>query len=285
MRIALIGARGQLGRDLEPRLPGEIIGLDLPECDVRCEEQVARHMDEIRPNLVVNCAGLTDVEGCENGIAEAMAVNATGAAAVARQAARCQAAVMYISSDYVFGVEQERTAPYSEQDSPGPINIYGASKLAGEHLSRILNPCSFIVRSCGLFGHGRAAGKGGNFVETVLDLAAQGRKLRVVNDQRVSPTNTAALADRLAVLAGTEAYGLYHIAAPDSCTWYEFAVEILRCRKVNAEIEPISSRNYATRARRPAMSALVSVRSQEAGISSCPPYREMLREYLHTRGR
>ncbi len=280
MRIALIGANGQLGTDLRPCLSGEVTGLDRPTLDVRREDNVAAILAEVHPDVVINCAGLTHVDACEDQVEAALAVNAGGALAVARQAERQGAAVVYISTDYVYGSEGQRAAPYAEHDPPGPVNVYGVSKLAGEYLSRAYNRRCFIVRTCGLYGHAGQLGTGANFVESMLRLARAGQPVRVVDDQRVTPTSTSELAGKLAQLVRTDAFGLYHIAAPDSCTWFEFAQEIFRYAKLSVDLRPINSTELGRRAPRPAMSALRSVNLEAAGLTPCPAWRDMLHAYL-----
>ncbi len=283
MRIALIGANGQLGTDLRKRLSGDVVGLDVPDFDVRREAQVAAAFASIQPEIVINCAALTNVDACEEQVEVAFAVNAGGALAVARQAERVNAPVVYISTDFVFGSEGTRTQPYVEADTPAPLSVYGMSKLAGEYLTRAYSRRSYIVRTCGLYGYAGAAGKSGNFVETMLRLAGSGQPVRVVNDQQVSPTSTRALADRLAALIETQMYGLYHIAAVDRCTWYEFAAEIFRHRRQTVDLQPIRSSEWPARARRPPMSALASARLAATGVPPCPSWRVMLHEYLDAR--
>ena len=204
--------------------------------------------------------------------------------AVARQTARVRASVIYISTDYVFGGDQLRSTSWTEKDLPAPLNVYGASKLAGEALTRAYNPHSFVVRTSGLYGHSGALGKGGNFVESMLRMVRENRPVRVVNDQRVSPTTTQALAARTLQLCASTAYGLYHVAAVDSCTWYEFAEAIFQHEGLTAGLTPITSLEYGARARRSACSALATERCALAGIPLCPPWRVMLHEYLESRG-
>jgi dTDP-4-dehydrorhamnose reductase len=283
MRIALIGASGQLGTDLREQLRGEVIPLSQPEFDVRCEDLARAALERAAPNVVVNCAAVTNVDGCEDDPVTAFSVNAAGALHVARSANSIGAAVVYISTDYVFGGQVGRVEPYHEEDAPAPLNVYGASKLAGEQLTRAYNRRALVVRTCGLYGRVGARGKGGNFVETMLRLAAQSKPIRVVDDQRLSPTSTTACAGVIAELVARDATGLVHVAAADSCTWYEFARAILAEQGVAAEIRPIRSSEYAARARRPQFSALCSRRLAQAGAAGCPPWREMLREYLRTR--
>jgi len=280
MRSLLIGAIGQLGTDLRRVLGDDCVGVDWPELDVRNVGQAQALLREQRPAVVINCAAQTNVDLCEDEVESAFAVNALGALHVTRAAAEVGAALVYISTDYVFGAAGVRTTPYDENDPPGPINVYGASKLAGEHLTLAYHPRALVVRTCGLYGHAGARGKGGNFVNTMLRLAREGKPIRVVNDQRLSPTSTVECAAKLVELIQHDAVGIYHVAAPDTCTWYEFAAAIFEEQGLPVDLRAIASDQYPMRARRPAMSALRSTRLGSVGVTSCRPWRAMLREYL-----
>lgn len=283
MRIVLIGSEGQLGTDLRRVLPPDTVGVDFPAFDVRRPEQVRDVLARERPAWVINCAAQTNVDGCEVEPEEAFAINAIGALHVAQAAAEVGARVVYISTDYVFGGDRERTVPYTELDRPAPLSVYAASKLAGEHLTCAYQPRSLIVRTAGLYGHAGARGKGGNFVETMLRLAASGKPLRVVADQRLSPTSTVALAERLVALLQRDAEGLVHVAAADHCTWYEFACEIFALAGLEVAVEPVPTSAYLVKAQRPAFSALGSMRLRELGVPPCGAWREMLRDYIKAR--
>lgn len=284
MRIALIGANGQLGSDLRKVLDGELLNLDAPEFDVTDEPLVADTFERFNPQCVINCAAMTNVDACEDQPGPAFAVNATGALYAARQAERVGAALVHISTDYVFGADAERTEPYAEDDAPGPISVYGVSKLAGEQLARTYCTKSCIVRTCGLYGHAGALGKGGNFVETMLRLGRERGTVRVVNDQCVSPTATRDLAERIAALITTQAYGLYHVSAIDRCTWFEFASQIFAQSDMDVRVEPIRTCEFGARAPRPRLSALCS-RGLPAGVPACRTWRAMLTDYLAQRAR
>lgn len=280
MRIVVVGSSGQLGTDLMHELGRAAVGLDCPAIDVRDADSVRRALRDIDADVVINCAAMTNVDGCETAAAEAFAVNAVGGKNVAAAAAERGAAVLFVSTDYVFGGDAERLTPYVETDEPSPINVYGASKLAGEHLTRAYCDRHYVVRTCGLFGHAGALGKGGNFVETIRRRAAERQPLRVVDDQLISPTSTQELSRRLIELVRTGAFGLYHVASSDTCTWYEFAQAIVDQMGSSSPVTPVSSSEYATTARRPRASALQSVRLESVGVQPCPPWREMLGAYL-----
>lgn len=280
MRIAVIGANGQLGTDLMHALGSDATGLDWPAIDVRDADSVRAALSEAAVDAVINCAAMTNVDRCESAAAEAFAVNAIGAMHVAQAAAAIGAAVMLVSTDYVFGGDAQRSKPYVETDVPSPIGVYGASKFAGEQLTQAYSERHAIVRTCGLFGHAGALGKGGNFVETIRKRAMDNEPLRVVDDQVVSPTSTRELASRLIELAAMNAQGLYHVASPTSCTWYEFACEIVKQVESSSTVTPVPSSAYPTAARRPRLSALASDRLAATGVATCPTWQEMLRCYL-----
>jgi dTDP-4-dehydrorhamnose reductase len=283
VRIVLIGSEGQLGTDLRRVLPPDTVGVDLPAFDIRQPEQVRALFARERPDWVINCAAQTNVDRCELEPDEAFAINACGALHVARAAAEIGARVAYLSTDYVFGGDGPPRAVYTESDRPAPVNVYGASKLAGEHLTRAYQPRGLIVRTAGLYGHAGARGKGGNFVETMLRLAAAGQPIRVVDDQRLSPTSTVELADRLVALLRQDAAGLVHLAAADDCTWFEFAREIFAFLKLDVAVQPVPTWQYPVKAQRPALSALRSERLASLGVPSCRPWRAMLHDYLQAR--
>jgi dTDP-4-dehydrorhamnose reductase len=283
MRVLIIGAQGQLGTDLRRVLPADTVGMDLPAFDVCRADQVRAVLARERPDCVINCAAQTNVDRCELEPGEAFAVNAHGAMHVAQAAAEVGARVIYISTDYVFGGDGERAEPYTESDRPMPLNVYGASKLAGEHLTLAYQPRSLVVRTSGLYGHAGARGKGGNFVETMLRLAASQKLIRVVADQRLSPTSTVELADRLVALLQCNAQGIVHVAAADGCTWFEFAREIFAVVGLEVDLQPVATSEYPVQALRPALSALRSERLEALGVPPCRAWRAMLREYLPAR--
>jgi len=218
------------------------------------------------------------VDDCEERSEEAFQVNALGALNVARAGAELDALCVYISTDYVF--DGEKGEPYTEDNTPSPINVYGCSKLTGEYLVRQACPKWLIVRVASLFGKAGARGKGGNFVETILAKAKAGQPLRVVNDIYMSPTYTLDTARALEVLVRQRATGLYHLANDGTCTWYEFARKALDLVDLDVNPEPTSSINYPTKARRPHDSSLQSTRLDSLLGSGLRPWQEALKAYL-----
>jgi dTDP-4-dehydrorhamnose reductase len=215
-------------------------------------------------DLAINCAAWTDVDGAEEHEDEAMSVNRDGA----RNVAEAAGTVVYVSSDYVF--DGAKGEPYVESDPVNPLSAYGRTKLAGEQATAEANPRHFIVRSSWLFGTG-----GKNFVETMLGL---GPEVRVVDDQVGSPTFTGHLAPELVPLARTEDFGIHHLAADGSCSWFEFAREIFARASSDTQVEPCTSEEFPRPAPRPAYSVLGSERGHRL-----PAWQDGLDAYLGVR--
>jgi dTDP-4-dehydrorhamnose reductase len=225
---------------------------------------------------VINCAAFVRVDDCEVQAREAFEVNALGALNVARACAAIDATCVYISTDYVF--DGAKSEPYVESDATCPINVYGASKVAGEHLVRQGARRWLIVRVASLFGKSGARGKAGNFVETILAKAGRGESLRVVSDIQISPTYTRDAARVLSELVQNETTGIIHAANSGACTWHEFAQAAVELCRLNVAIQAIPSVEYPTAARRPKNSALASERLGTP--APVPHWRDALRRYL-----
>ena len=279
MKVAVIGSTGQLGTDLVKAFRGghEVIALTHRDIEVENPDS-CRVLEEHEPDAVVNTAAFHRTEDCELYPERAFLVNAVGAKNVAEVCSRIGAVCVYISTDYVF--DGCKGAPYDEEDVPNPINAYGVSKLAGELFTRNYCEHSYVVRLASLFGVAGASGKGGNFVETVIGKARRGEELRVVDDVVMSPTYTrdAASAIRSLLESGAE-YGVYHATNDGYCSWFEFTKAIFEILGVSASIKPISSSDFASRARRPRFSALTSVKGVKLR-----GWRDALKEYLKEKG-
>ncbi len=286
MRYAVLGAAGQLGRDLCPRLEGEVVALgrtSAPAVDLSRPQSLRAVFDEVRPDVVVNCAAYNFVDKAESEPEAAFAVNAWGVRELARLCAERDCLLVHFSTDYVFGLDAARRRPWSESDAPGPVSVYGLSKLAGEYLVRALCPRHLVLRTCGLYGVWGSGGKGGNFVETMLRLAGQGKPLRVVNDQTCTPSYTVDVAEASIALMNTGQTGLYHLTNSGSCTWHELARTIFELSGLSVDLAPIPSREYPVPARRPTYSVLDLAGLHEAGIAVPRPWREALTAYLQER--
>jgi dTDP-4-dehydrorhamnose reductase len=276
VKILVTGAGGMLGSDViraAEFVNHEVVGFTHGELDIAEPSEVERVMLHERPEVVINCGAYTDVDGAEDDLEGAMAVNAEGAENVAAAAKDIGAKVIYPSSDYVF--DGAKGEPYVESDDPHPQSIYAQSKLAGEHETAESNPRHFIARSAWLFG---ASGR--NFVETMLTLARDHGEVLVVRDQVGCPTYTAHLADALVRLAGTDAYGIHHLASQGACSWFEFAQEIFRQAGVECRVMSCTSDEFGRPAPRPHYSVLGTERVDAIYL---PHWKEGLASYLSER--
>jgi dTDP-4-dehydrorhamnose reductase len=235
--------------------------------------------------VVVNCAAYNFVDRAEAEPAAAFTVNAWAVRDLARFCAQRDCILVHFSTDYVFGLDAERTTPWREDDPPGPISVYGLSKLAGEYLARAYCPRHVVVRTCGLYGVWGSGGKGGNFVETILRLAREGKPLRVVADQTCTPSATADVADAVVGLLGTGRLGLFHLTNAGACSWHELARTILELSGARANLSAITSAEFGSAARRPRYSVLSNAVAQAAGAPTLRPWQEALTDYLRRRQR
>jgi len=278
-KILVIGAKGMLGRDLVETLRSsfpkdEITGWDLEEIDIQEERSTVTRIKDLGPGVIINVAAYTDVDGCELDEKKAFTINAEGMKHVALGAAACGAKAVILSTDYIFDGKKDR--PYLEEDPPNPLNVYGRSKWKGEQYVQELVKDALIVRTQWLYGkHGK------NFVASILRQAREKDVLSVVNDQVGSPTYTLDLSQAIALLIEREVRGIFHVANSDSCTWYHYARTILKLSGIEGiKVVPISSKELANPAVRPAYSVLDTKKlKQETGLT-LRPWTEALRDYL-----
>jgi dTDP-4-dehydrorhamnose reductase len=270
---------------LVPRLSGEVVPLSRTDLDLTRAESIRAKLDDVRPMVVVNCAAYNFVDKAEAEPEAAFAANAFGVRHLAHACRELRAKLVHVSTDYVFGLDASRTTPYAESDAPRPVSVYGASKLAGEHFVLAADPRNLVVRTCGLYGVWGAGGKGGNFVETMLRLSAQGKPVRVVNDQRCTPSSTADVAGAIAMLIDKEVSGLVHATNAGDCTWHEFAAEIFRLSNQSVSPTPITTAEFGSAARRPHYSVLDCPRLNENGIRTLRHWTEALLQYLAARSK
>jgi dTDP-4-dehydrorhamnose reductase len=267
MKAAIIGANGQLGVDLCRVLAAQkisVLPLTHRDIDVSDSGHVERVLSSIQADVVISTAAFHKVEECEKQPTQSFAVNAVGPRNLALACRRKNAVLVHFSTDYVFDGAQSR--PYTESDLPRPLNVYGVSKLAGEHMLRLTWERHFVVRTCGLYGVAGSAGKGGNFVETRLKKANEGMPIRVVDDQVLTPTFTGDLAEAVSQLLRTEAYGLYHVSAEGECSWYEFARKIFELEELTVDLRPVSTREFPSPVQRPAYSVLSKQKLNHLGL-------------------
>ncbi|MCE9563440.1 MAG: dTDP-4-dehydrorhamnose reductase [Planctomycetes bacterium] len=280
MRIAVLGAAGQLGRDLCPRLPGDVIALTRADIDLSQPASIATALATARPDVLVNCAAYNFVDKAETEPEAAFAVNAWGVRALAQACATAKIRLVHFSTDYVFGLDATRSTPRTENDPPGPVSVYGLSKLAGEYLTLSTASNALVIRTCGLYGVHGSGGKGGNFVETMLRVAGQGKPLRVVADQFCTPSYTVDVAETAIGLIRAGASGLFQVTNAGSTTWHDFAAEIFRLAKLQADLAPITSAQFGAAARRPPYSVLSNAKLASVGVTAPRAWQEALAAYL-----
>jgi dTDP-4-dehydrorhamnose reductase len=268
-----------LGSVLLPVLEAQhqVYGVDLQDFDITDETAVGAAFRKLRPEFVFHLAAFTDVDACEARPVQAEQVNSLGTRNLARACAETGAGMLYVSTDYVFDGCSSR--PYREDDCPNPLSVYGLSKLRGERYVQALVPVHVIARSSWLYGPG-----GKNFVSTILKYAKEHGKLRVVADQRGTPTYTRHLAAKLSELVATKARGVFHVTGSGNCSWCEFAVAIVKAGGYpQVPAVPISTPEAGRLARRPAFSVLENRRLAESGLAPLPLWTEGLAQYLAER--
>lgn len=276
-KIWITGAEGHIGTALLDLLEGveyQLLPTDIEEVDITKIDEVTQFVHVNRPDVVINCAGMTDVQECENNVDEAYRVNAIGVRNVALAANEVNAKVIQISTDDVF--DKESRVPYNEFDNVHPRTIYGKSKEAGEKiLTQLLNRF-VIIRSSWIYGIGR------DFVDEVLRNVGQGKKMEVPNNQYAAPTSAKELAKVIRYFIDNEEYGLYHVVCPGSCSRYEFARTILEYSGKAGELDlyPVVIEDSA----RPTYSVLDNMMLRLTGIEEPKEWKTALKEYLDETG-
>lgn len=284
----LIGANGQLGSDIVKvfqvkKDQYELVLLTHADIEIADPQSVNNALDVHHPDVVITTAAFHKLEECERQVEKTFAINAY---AVRNLALACQArdkVLAFISTDYVFGGDWNRTRPYTESDPAAPINVYGVSKLAGESFVRYVLKKYFILRVSGLYGVSGSSGKGGNFVELMLRLAHEGKDIRVVNDQTLTPSYTMDVARQIEHLLKTTSYGLYHSTCQGQCSWYEFAAEIFRLSGLRPNLSPSITPTAGAMVIRPRYSVLDNVCLRQQGLDLMRPWQESLAAYLQER--
>jgi dTDP-4-dehydrorhamnose reductase len=270
-RIVITGGRGLLGVELIHFLRKDYHVFAPPklELDITQKRQVEQYMEDIRPCAIIHTAAYTQLDSAEIDPSMPILVNAVGTRFIATAAEQVGARMLYISSDYVFDGTQQ--SPYAEEDIPSPINVYGLSKLAGERFVSSICSRYSIIRSSRLYGS-----YGDNFVAKVIDMAKQGQKIRMIDDQIGSPTNVKDLAKFIKHLLQIGSHGIYHASNEGSCSWYEFATTIVKMKGIKNTIIPCKSRDFPVLARRPKYSELISRR----GLPPMRHWKSALQDYM-----
>jgi dTDP-4-dehydrorhamnose reductase len=287
MKIVLIGSNGQLGSDILRAHAADSRGLEIEPLS-RAQIDIAS-LDAISPilaqrsfDVLINCTSYHKTDELESNAQQAMAVNAFAVKRLAQACAAKNARFLHISTDYIF--DGTATRPYTETDAPGPLNVYGASKALGESLARTNCPDTLILRVASLFGIAGASGKGGNFVETMIRVGKEKGALRVVADQRMSPTSTADLAQMiLSAVSRKIPAGTYHAVNSGHASWFEFAQRIIERAGVKATVDPIPATAYPLPAQRPAYSVMDNAKLA-ALIGPIPHWTDALDRYLQAKG-
>ena len=270
MKILITGCKGQLGTELQKQLrlgkselgpipeklrSATVIPVDLPELDISDYRAVVEFVRRHHPDVIINCAAYTNVDGCETHHDEAFKANAIGPRNLAQAAEKVGARLVHISTDYVFSGRENGGVPHDEAALPGPISAYGSTKLLGEQYAAQFCHRHFIVRTAWLYSY-----YGKNIVKTVVNAGRKYGRLEFVNDQLGNPTNAVDLAHELLQLCVTQEYGLYHCTGEGVCSWYDFACEIVRLAGVDAVVTPCTTAQYKAKhpesTDRPAWSAL-----------------------------
>lgn len=276
MIILVTGSNGQLGHDVIKLLENSehrVYGYDRKLMDITDEKAVFREVTKIKPDVIVHCAAYTNVDGAEKDQDGAYAVNTLGTKYLAMAAKEVDAKMVYVSTDYVF--DGEAKEPY-EVDSPtNPIGVYGKTKLGGEKAVKEILDKYYIVRTAWVFGK-----NGKNFVKTMLRLGKERGEIGVVADQYGSPTYTIDLAKFIIELIQTDKYGLYHATNSGTCSWYEFAVEIFKQAGLNVKVNPLTTEQYPTPAKRPKFSVLSKKKIAEEGFTPLQHWQDALNTYL-----
>jgi dTDP-4-dehydrorhamnose reductase len=279
----VVGADGQLGQAFQRVLGPKSIGLTHAQADLTRPEQMRGVLNAIQPDIVVNCAAYNAVDKAESDPSTAFAVNTWGVRDLAGICQAMDCVFVHFSTNYVFGLDKAGRTPLSETDLPGPVSVYGASKLAGEYLVRALCTKHFVIRTCGLFGTVRPRSARRSFVELMLHLAEQRQKISVVNDQTCAPTNTDDLAAATLSLLRTKDYGVYHLTSAGECTWHEFARTIFEIGGLSADLKGVSTADFAARAERPVYSVLANAAYRGLNLTPVRHWREALAAYLRER--
>ncbi|MGE7020674.1 dTDP-4-dehydrorhamnose reductase [Solibacillus cecembensis] len=277
MKIMVTGANGQLGQELVVQLKNtayQLYAFTKQELDITNIQQVSEVVNEIQPDVIINAAAYTNVDGAETNKDLAFNVNAYGQRNLAIAAEKIGAKICYVSTDYVFN--GTANSPYNEYAQVEPLGIYGESKYAGEFLTNTLSSKYFIVRTAWVYGE-----YGPNFVKTMLRLAEEKDELGVVHDQVGSPTYTVDLAEFILQLIETEKYGIYHCTNSGTCSWYEFAKAIFELAGKEIKVNPLNSDQFPRPAKRPNYSVLSDMAISVNGFGARRHWKEALNEYIN----
>lgn len=281
MKVIVTGSEGQLGKEIlkqfdEKRL--DIAAVDLKELDITVLGDVISFVRDFYPDLIINCAAYTNVDACETDFDTAFKVNALGPRNLAIASSEVNARMVHVSTDYVFdgkGVEVDgQIRPYVEYDNTNPETAYGRTKVEGEKFVQLLNKRHYIIRTAWLYGEGK------NFVRTMLELSKTRDELKVVNDQKGTPTSTLELAGMIKYIADTDNYGIFHGTCEGQCTWYDFTKKIFELEGIGTKVLPCTTEEFPRPAKRPGYSVLENYMLKMTSDYRFKDWEEALRIYL-----
>lgn len=288
MKIMITGSNGQLGNELKSIIdsgkseigaapkeiyPAEVFGVDIDTLDITDEKAVLEFVLDKKPDVIINCAAMTNVDGCETNLEGALKVNADSVMYLGKAAEQIGAKLIHVSTDYVFAGDAEK--PYVESDKCAPKTAYGKSKFLGEQNAAEYCSKYFVVRTSWLYGY-----IGKNFVKTMRRVGKANGKLTVVSDQRGNPTNANDLAHHLLKLAVTDNYGIYHCTGNGECSWYDFAKKIIELSKIDATVSPCTSEEYPSPTPRPKYSSLENAALKATVGDEMRDWEVALEEYI-----
>ncbi|HWC54762.1 MAG TPA: dTDP-4-dehydrorhamnose reductase [Chitinophagaceae bacterium] len=280
MKIAVIGANGQLGSDLVLEFSSEhqVTSLTHDDIEITNIDNVKKVLSTAKPEILINTAAYNKVPEAEKFPEEAFRINALGTLNLAKICQDEKIRFLHYSTDYVF--DGKKLKHYIEDDLPNPLNVYGNTKLSGEYFA--LNYCehSFVVRVSGIYGKVPSRSKGSNFISSILKLAAEKPEVKVVNDEVLTPTSTLSIAKNTKELIQTEAYGLYHMSCEGEVSWYEFAKTIWTELNIKTPLYPVSVKDFPQVVKRPFYSVLENFKLKALGINKMPDWKEALLNFL-----
>jgi len=279
MRIVIVGANGQLGSDLSKVLAEyKPICLTHQDIELSCSLNVEKVFKKYHPHLLINTAAFNNVALCEEEAEKAFQVNTLGVKNLSEYALLYNTILVHISTDYVFDGKKKK--PYTEEDLPFPVNVYGLSKLAGEYIIRYKLKKFFIIRTSALFGTHICRGKGGNFLDKIFDLYKRKKEIIIVNDEFVSPTYSLDLAKQIKEIIKTTHYGIFHAAGEGFCSWYKFGKTFFDFLGIKIKIIPAKAQDFQQQVKRPHFSALENKRLKDLKINCMRHWKDALRDYI-----
>ena len=280
MRVAIIGANGQLGSDLLEAFSRKhtVTGLTHQELEVTEIDSVKATLGDLKPDIVLNTSAFHNVPLCEQDPEKAFAVNGQGALNLARVCTDIQAKLVHYSTDYVFDGNQK--VAYAETDLTNPLNVYAVTKLAGEKFVLSYATKPYVIRVSGIYGKVPCRAKGGNFVTTMMKLSKEKPEVRVVNDEVLTPTSTRSIAETTLDLLSKDSFGLYHMTSEGCCSWYEFAAAIWEIMGLKTPLYPASVYDNPVLVKRPFYSVLENANLKKAGVKDMPYWKDELHEFL-----